>query len=351
MKRNAKLDGLRLLYAFAVFIFHSHYFHPEDYYFRGGALAVEFFFIVSGYFMAVSIEKKYQRGVSEDLGQETWAFLGGKIRSFLPELLASLIIGVFWMQVVWQDHGIRLIVKRLLSQVWEPLLLYMAGFSSPGRPINGADWYLSTMIIAMLILYPICRKYFSMSTHVIMPAIAIFVFGYFCRVYGKTSGVLKVTALGYKGMIRAFAGIALGVSCYPIITALKNREYTKKQRIFLTAAETLLYLGIFGYMFRYSKKQFDIICLLMITVAFCITCMEKGCLDHLFSQKICGFLGKYSLLLYLSHHYIAEALGVLFPGRTYWKVLCLYVFLTAVNSGLVYLLSRWIRNSRAWKSM
>ena len=176
-----------------------------------------------------------------------------------------------------------------------------------------------------------------------MPAIAIFIFGYFCRVYGKTVGVETVTALGYKGLIRAFAGIALGASCYPIITALKSREYTKTQRIALTVAEMLLYLAIFGYMFRYSKKQYDVICVLLITIAFCITCMEKGCLDHLFSQKICGFLGKYSLFLYLSHHYIAKALNVLFPERTYWKVLCLYVFLTVVNSGIVYLLSKFIR--------
>ncbi len=342
MKRNAKLDGLRFLYAVPVFLLHSGNFHPEGYLFPGGALAVEFFLILSGYLMAVSIDKKCQRwGVAEDLGQETWEFLGGKLRAFMPELLASMIIGFFWMEVVWRDNSIRLIAKRLLSLVWEPLMLYMAGFGN--TRIIGAAWYLSAMMLAMLILYPICRKYFSMSTHVIMPAIAIFVFGYFCRVYGTTAGVLKVTAFAYKGMIRAFAGIALGVSCFPVITALKNREYSKTQRFLLTAAETLLYLAIFGYMFRYSKKQYDVVCVLLITVAFCITCMEKGCLDHLFSQKICGFLGKYSLLLYLSHHYIAKALNVLFPERTYWKVLCLYVFLTAVNSGCVYLLSRVIR--------
>lgn len=40
---------------------------------------------------------------------------------------------------------------------------------------------------------------------------------------------------------------------------------------------------------------------------------------------------------------MAEALNMLFPERTYWKVLTLYVFLTAVNSGCVYLLSRVIR--------
>ena len=62
MKRNAKLDALRFLYAVPVFLLHSGNFHPEGYLFPGGALAVEFFLILSGYLMAVSIDKKYHRG-------------------------------------------------------------------------------------------------------------------------------------------------------------------------------------------------------------------------------------------------------------------------------------------------
>ena len=62
MKRNAKLDALRFLYAVPVFLVHSSNFHPKGYLFPGGALAVDFFLILSGYLMAVSIDKKYQRG-------------------------------------------------------------------------------------------------------------------------------------------------------------------------------------------------------------------------------------------------------------------------------------------------
>ena len=309
--------------------------------FTSGALAVEFFLIASGYFMAVSIQKKNERGAAEDLGQETWEFLDRKLSSFMPELLASLIIGFFWMEVKWQDTSLRLLVKRLLNFVWEPLLLHTSGFGN--LRINGVDWYLSAMLLSMLILYPICRKYFSMSTHVIMPAIAILILGYYCREFGTTRGNYNELGFFYRCLPRAFAGIALGVSCYPIITALKKRDYTQRQRILLTVAEIVIYLGVFAYMFRYSKKRFDMICVLMITVGFCITSLEQGCLDHLFSEKVCGFLGKISLLLYLSHFYIANILNVLFPGRKYWKVMCLYIFLTALNMLCVHFLAKLIR--------
>lgn len=342
MKRNAKLDGLRFLFAVAVMILHSNTFQEKGHWFPGAVMGVEFFLILSGYLMAVSIQKKNERGEEiEDLGQETWDFLARKLRSFMPELLASLIIGFSWMEVVWQDGSIRLLVKRLLSIVWEPLLLSTAGFGTVR--INGVDWYLSAMIFAMLILYPICRKYFSMSTHVIMPAAAILIFGYFCREYGKTSGVYTEIGFVYKCLLRAFAGLALGLSCYPIITGLKKRKYTERQRILLTVAETVIYLGVFGYMFRYSKKQFDMVCLLMIVVGFCITSLEQGCLDHLFSQKVCAYLGKASLIIFFSHSYIGRALGVLLPGRPYLYVLGIYVALSAINAGAVYALAVFIR--------
>lgn len=342
MKRNAKLDALRFLYACAVFFAHSYVFKEKGYLFRGGRISVEFFFILSGYLMAVSIQRTMSTvGPAVDLGEETWAFLGKKIRSFMPELLASLVIGFFWMEVTWQDASIRLIGKRLLSAIWEPLLLYMSGLGN--TKINGVDWYLSAMILSMLILYPICRKYFSMSTHVIMPAIVILIYGYFCRFDGTTTNVLTEMGFFYKGTVRAFAGLALGVAGYPIITALKEREYTQKQRVLLTIAETVIYIAIFGYMFKYSKKQYNMIFVLFIFVGFCITCMEKGCLDHLFSQKICSFLGKSSLLIYLSHGYTRNALCLFFPNRPYSQMLCLYALSTAINAVLTYFLAGFIR--------
>ena len=51
-KRNGKIDLLRFLFAVIIVLHHTRYlFGDEHCFFHGGSLAVEFFFIVSGYLM------------------------------------------------------------------------------------------------------------------------------------------------------------------------------------------------------------------------------------------------------------------------------------------------------------
>lgn len=53
--RNTEVDLLRVVFAIAVLIHHSHGLNPPDttsYPFVGGYIAVEFFFLLTGYFAA-----------------------------------------------------------------------------------------------------------------------------------------------------------------------------------------------------------------------------------------------------------------------------------------------------------
>lgn len=48
-KRNGELDFFKLLFCIVVISFHSGYFiQSENGYFKGGSIAVDFFFVVSG---------------------------------------------------------------------------------------------------------------------------------------------------------------------------------------------------------------------------------------------------------------------------------------------------------------
>ena len=342
MKKNGKIEVLRFLFSVAVLLLHSKTFWPKGYIFPGGALSVDFFFILSGYLMAVSIEKKGTEVT--DLGRETQQFLGKKICGFLPEYLVAWALGFLYMEIKWQDGSLVLLIKRVLRCVWEPLFLGMAGFGKVR--VNSVDWYLSAMLLAMLILYPLCRKYFSMSMRVIMPAIAIFIYGFFFLEYGTTIDVYRSLGLNYKGTVRAFAGISAGVGLFPLIQWMQNAHFSRKLKIGLTILEPILYGAIFAYMFQYSKKEWDFACLLFIVVAFCITCSRQGLLDHWFDHKACYFLGKHSVLVYLSHVYVGRVLAVLLPEASYGCLLILYVTLTMVNCVVVYCLARRLR--RKW---
>lgn len=344
MKRNGKIELLRFLFAAAILIQHSETFAENGSFFPHAALGVDFFCLVSGYLMAVSISKKNCAGPSVDLGKETQSFLKRKISALMPDFLIAYVIGFFVMQFKWQDSGILEFLKRFAQCIWEPLFLTMAGFGSVRT--NGVDWYLSAMILSMLVLYPLCRKYFSMFTRVIGPILAILVLGYFCLKYKTTVSVYARVGLNYKGTLRVFSEIALGASCYPLIQFLQSLKLTKPAKFLISLLEGSMYGMIFLYMALAKSSSNDFACLLLIFVVTCLAWSQQGMFSGFFNNKLCAFLGKLSLPLYLAHSYWRWVMTICFPGRTYLELLKIYILLALVTTVFIYSVSEILRRNK-----
>ncbi len=86
-KRNGEIDFLRFLFASIILLHHSSLvLCDEIWLFLGGSLAVEFFFLVSGYLLMASVVKANQKTKpSTMLGTETSDLLLRKIQSIIPE--------------------------------------------------------------------------------------------------------------------------------------------------------------------------------------------------------------------------------------------------------------------------
>ena len=84
-RRNGKIEILRFVFCVLVLLFHAEGLVPGGVklpgffsFFENGAIGVEFFFIVSGFFMAKSALKS---PADEKLGSETISFMSKKITS------------------------------------------------------------------------------------------------------------------------------------------------------------------------------------------------------------------------------------------------------------------------------
>ena len=77
---NGGLDFWKLVFTFVIVMYHAGEIGEWDNFFPVGATAVEFFFILSGYFMAVSAVKKPPLEAGT-LGRETAGFIWHKIIS------------------------------------------------------------------------------------------------------------------------------------------------------------------------------------------------------------------------------------------------------------------------------
>ena len=277
--RNGKIELLRFIFCMAVLLFHCEKYvlgEPslEDGYhlslFCHGSMGVEFFFLVSGVLMAKSMSKKIrqQTELQETLAQESLGFLKRKITSIFPMHVMTFILAFIAYVLANHMNYIEMMGKAVES-IPSFFLIQMSGINlcSP----NHITWYISCMLIAMAVLYPLCRKYYEFFTHYLAPLMAVLILGGCIATTGRITGVSEWTFVCYKSVLRAVCEIALGMTGFEIAQYISKQKFTYGQRIGL---------AIFA----------------LVVLAF----SGVGAGSFIFNNSLCYHLGKLSLPLYLA---------------------------------------------------
>jgi peptidoglycan/LPS O-acetylase OafA/YrhL len=136
----ATLDGLRGIAALAVLQFHTHYLFGHSL-FPEGYLAVDFFFLLSGFVIAYAYQEKLDGGMS------TMSFFKMRIARLYPLYFLGLLIGIAFsvvqMHVGSSQHTARgITVLAVLGAFWIPAVVTFAGFSATSFPLNLPAWSL-----------------------------------------------------------------------------------------------------------------------------------------------------------------------------------------------------------------
>lgn len=265
--------------------------------------AVEFFFIVSGYFMMSHVDRMDRNVNSDTLGTETVGFLFGKIKSFYLELILAYIFGVILILITSPlpfVSSCKEIVKGLL---WDVSLIGMTGLNT-GR-INDALWYLSSMLICMAIIYPLLRKWQNIVSRIILPLASVFLLGYLWQSYSNLLQPITWIGITYRGNLRAFADLGIGVVIYNVVKRVSNLELKTWVRIVLTLTKYCAYFVSIVYMCLYPRAYLQIFCLIFIALGITLT-FSGQCVDkYLYNNKIFYSLGKLSLPIYLFNSFFA----------------------------------------------
>jgi peptidoglycan/LPS O-acetylase OafA/YrhL len=138
--RFLTLDALRGVAAIAVVQYHTSYWWPSPNV-QHGYLAVDFFFMLSGFVLTSAYQKKLDRG------WPTLSFLKVRIIRLYPLYLLGLIFGL-WCQIWYY----KLNRETTLSGISAGLLLPLigSGAPTPSFPLNLPTWSLFFEIVANL---------------------------------------------------------------------------------------------------------------------------------------------------------------------------------------------------------
>lgn len=290
--RNGKVDLLKFIFSIVVILYHfGNSVKYDRELFNRGYMAVEFFFLVSGFLFAASLSRvKYSE---ETLAADSTAFIVKKYRSFMPYHLFMVAV-TFGCLFFSRDWSVRDLFLNLVNSIPDILLIQM-GLTKQFSTL-GHEWYISAMLIVMFILTPIVIKYKDKFTRLAAPVASLLVLGWLWRKYeGNLDLVFSDTGFAYAGLLRAFAEICLGCFCYVICN---SGVLEKINSYALIAFETAVY----AFLLLYADNRFsDIspyVAVILIACAVTVSFSDKASLSFL-NNGFVYFLGKISFPIYL----------------------------------------------------
>ena len=329
-KYNGELDFWKFAFCLAILFFHiGETFAGKNYFMKSGKFAVEMFFIVSGYFMCISAKKAEEKYSDISLGRETAGFIISKVKRILPVYLYCYAVGV----VVWffktgvgiYDHGglakLFLAVVKMLPNF---LLISMSGIG--GTQVMGLTWYISAMLIAMLAVYPLLRKYKDSYTMIIAPLMALLIAGYFYKVAGY-KGFKSMDGIICHGILRALIGINIGCVVYVLTEHMKQIDYSKAKKVWLAVGELISYAIVF-YLLSGNDGKCVYYTNLLLIPAIAIAASKQSAISTLFDNKLSKFLGSMSLYIYLCQSPGRILIKYLYPKISYRQGVLYVVSLT-----------------------
>lgn len=322
-KHNGIISFWKFCFCMMIVIFHGNIFATDkkDALMNQGSIGVEFFFLVSGFLLAKSaFRKNEQEAIPKNLGKETFHFIWKKYLFFLPYVLFGGIIGLV-IQNIFKD--MNLITNA--TTIWDLLLLRMTGLKT--NVVIGQVWYISAMLLSMMLLYPLLRKYKQNYLYLAAPLIVLFGFGWLNHNYANLRGPETWINFIYKGVIRAFLELNLGCILYLICQKLKNITFTK----FGSLCLTLLEIG--GFILPFITAQFvsgtkgDFIVLAFLSLSVLLAFSEKTLDFNFCNNKFFFWLEKFSLPLYICNIAARDIVRDVsaFSSMSYYPKLAIYI--------------------------
>ena len=348
-QRDCCIDLLKFIFVFLVVFYHSRgvLLKGEPRIFVGAIAVVEFFFMVSGYFCAKSASRKeaYYQG---SLGKDTAHFMWRKICGLMPNCVVAWCLA-FAARHIWRPPVSGSVANDLLQGVRELFLLDQTGGASKEYLVNIATWYLSAMLFALFLLYPLMRKLKDTFFYIIAPLLTIFLYGVMFQTFDDL-GAPRGWNFGFimKGTMRALAAIALGCVIFKIVEGLKKLQFTKVVRVLLTVVTIALWCGIIWYMFKHpsSKKDFDLV--MLEAVALVLTLSNLSYLPDLNPpaaiRKIISWMGAFSFSLFLGHAFLGNLKHLAwFKGKSYSTRMLLYLGLAILCALFIMYFSKLLK--------
>lgn len=349
--RGGMTDLLRFLFCTMILLYHSSSFAPSGVHApgMGGYIGVDFFFIISGVYLAMSANRIVSSASGEiakapNVGQDTLRYMIRRLGRIYPEYIIALLIIVI-ARVALKPQSLSGIPQSLLRASGEWTMLQQLGYND--HNIVGATWYLSALLIASLLLYPLARKYGDGFLYILAPLIFLALFGYTWQNL-KTLQTPRTLMGGFvcEGLVRGIMEMALGGWVYGLARRAEGLRLKAIPRAALTLVELAIYVGILVFFLTGTHKdRSNWNAILLLALAQLITQSKLSFTDEYVRGKAFSFLGALSFDIYLGHRFWSINLNKIrfLAHRPYGQKLVAYILISVATALIIMYGARLLR--------
>lgn len=336
-KRNNLVELARFLFSILVIGYHvqmSFSGNGIDL-FENGALAVEFFFLISGYFLARSVEK-YNAKENGNAALDSCRFIGNKIKGVLPAHITAIILAVIVILVFdLSSFGTKMLNGLPSIFLVQEAIIWNEAYANA---LIVPEWYLSSMLLCMLIIMPIALLLRKKIKGVFVIPVLLGVLGVIAVVFGLCTNWAFTTTFVYD--LRAWGELCVGMFAYHLSTFIAKKDLKKVSSVILKIIEIVGYsapiiLGIIP-MSANLQPVGMVVAVIGVFAAISITFAGKGVtISNSKVNAVFGYLGGLSLAMYLFHPVIILLLDYAYIGVENWAKY-LIVFAATLVLAVIY---------------
>lgn len=342
------LTSLRFFFAFVVFLSHltfvktdlAWYNYLKNNVFFEGYLGVGFFFILSGFVLALNYEKK----VIDNPNFDKKKFYIARIARIYPlhvltfcVMLPFVIINVWQGYFHWDIAGANL----FLLQSYIPVKDFY--FS-----INNVSWSISTELFFYLMFpfYVIWLHKFPKLKYILLLIIPIIIFA---EPYFRTNMKLEKAIFYINPIVRSFDFI-LGIITCQIYKKIKDTPINFSRGTLIEIA-AITVLAIFFYFHNDVARAFryGIYYWIPMVGIVLIFALQKGFFSKILQHKTLVYLGEISFAFYMIHMIVIKYGNQYLPKINDFQKIGIYFVIALILSALTFEyfekpVAKWIKD-------
>lgn len=305
-KMIKSIEILRFMFMLVICIWHS----PFNV-FTSGFIFVDFFFILSGYFLYKSLLKGYTPG----------AYIKKRIIHFYDKYIIAYFITLFIWVIQHRMDFFNNPIDNILRVIPECFLMQDIGCFQMG--INNPLWYLSVLVLGGCCLFSFL--YINNKNKYFLPLIIILIYPYVLNHNNGSIEVFGFDGIFYLPMMRGLADMSLG--CLLNIGINRFDDEISKYSKVIDVCSLLSFIFIIVILFHDVINTKYIIIFFPIIIIACFN--NSSIINKIYYSNISIYLGSLSLYMYLIHTSVNRCISSLLQYININKLfgLILYVFI------------------------